>query len=61
MVISSGMGEGWRVQAGGEGEGKKGEADLPQGAGAPRQGDLKQDEELFLVRLLRSRHLWVIC
>ena len=36
---------------------KKGEEDLPQGAGDPCQGGLSQDEELFLVKLLRSRHL----
>ena len=54
------MGEGWRERAGVEGEGKKGEEDLPQCAGAPRQGGLHQDEELFLVKLLRSGHMGVI-
>ena len=40
---------------------KKGDEDLPQGAGAPpRQGGLQEDRELFLVKLLRSRHLGVI-
>ena len=39
---------------------KKGEEDLTRGAGAPRQGDLQEDRELFLVKLLRSRHLGVI-
>ena len=39
---------------------KKGEGDLPQGARAPRQGGLQQDQELLLVKLLRSRHLGVI-
>ena len=39
---------------------KKGEEDLPQGAGAPRQGGLQQDKELFLVKLLRSSHLGLI-
>ena len=38
---------------------KKGE-DLPKGAGAPRQGGLQQDRELFLVKLLMSCHLGVI-
>ena len=50
------------MRAGGEGEGKKGEKDLPhgQGAGNPRQGGLEQDEELFQFQLLRFRHLGVI-
>ena len=39
---------------------KKGEEDLPQGAGALCQGGLQQDKELFLVKLLRSRHRGVI-
>ena len=42
------MGEGRRVGAG-EGkvaQPKKGEKDLPQGAGAPRQVGLQQDQEL---------------
>ena len=45
-----------------EGKGKvnRGEEDLPQYSGAARQGGLQQDEELFLVKLRRSRHLGVI-
>ena len=57
MVLAVELG---RVQTGGEGEGKKGEEDLPQGAGDPRQGALQQDEELFLLKPLSSCHLGVI-
>ena len=35
----------------------KEEEDLPQGVGDPCQGGLQQDEDLFLVKLLRSGHL----
>jgi hypothetical protein len=47
-------------QEGKAAQAKKGEEDLPQGAGAPRQGGLQQNQEVFLVKLLRSCHLGVI-